>query len=496
MLKIKKYMLWLGLLLAHTIAHAQADSIRTSRTDSVTAPSPSPINPNSFNLDSIKQPITDRVLVVRHIYFVGNKKIRKKILLRELPFAEGDSIATSQLPETFEKAKVQLMNTSLFHNANVALYNVAEPYIDVEITVKERWYIYPLPYIRPVDRNINQWLFEKGANTSRLDYGVKLNYDNMTHNNDKLRFYLISGYTKQLIMSYNRPYIDKAMKWGVNLNLGVGKNHEINYASIDNKQAFLKDPNNYLRNFFNGLVEVSYRPKFYTKHYFGFSYNMLRVADTVLKLNPTFLKNGATMVKYPEVHYRMVYQNLDYIPYPTSGYAGEFYISKQGFNNKMNVWQFSVKGQGNWHLGPKTFYNISALGTLKLPLKQPFYTSQLLGYGDMTLRGYEYYVIDGVAGGMLNATLYKQLSNFSFSLPFLKWLTDRLIPLKIYGKVYGNAGYVYNAEPGTNRLSNRILLGGGLGFDVWTFNDFTFKLEFSFNQLGQNGLYLQKKTLY
>lgn len=112
------------------------------------------------------------------------------------------------------------------------------------------------------------------------------------------------------------------------------------------------------------------------------------------------------------------------------------------------------------------------------------------------MRGYEYYVVDGVAGGVVNATLARQLANFSLNLPVLKKYTSRLIPLKIYGKVYGNTGYVHNPRPGFNQLANKMMYGGGFGLDILTDYDFTLKLDFSFNQLGENGLYLHKKTIF
>ncbi|HOZ84794.1 MAG TPA: POTRA domain-containing protein [Niabella sp.] len=457
---------------------------------------PSPAGTNNFNPDSIRIPINEKVLHIRRIYFVGNKLTRKSILVRELPFKEGDTIEVEKMAEVFEKAKTQVMNTSLFHSSEVAISDIEGTDLDIKIKVKERWYIYPIPYVKLVDRNLNQWL-DNGVGVSRLDYGIKLNYDNMTRRNDKLRFTLVTGYTKQLSLSYNRPYIDKAMKWGANVNLALGKNHEINYETRDDKQVFYKDPDKYMRNFFKSSLEFSYRPKFYTKHFFGVTYNSISIGDTILKLNPGYLPLGAKEARFPGIYYRLAYQNLDYNAYPTSGTAAELYFYKQGFNKSMNVWYLGLKGQKYWHLGPKSFYNVSALSMLKLPFKQSFYTSPLLGFGDMTMRGYEKYVIDGVAGGMVNATLFRQLTNFSFKIGFLSWLTDRLIPLKIYGKVYGNAGYVRNPQSGPfNRFDNRLLMGGGVGFDVWTVNDFTFKFEFSLNHLGQNGIYLQKKTLF
>ena len=68
------------------------------------------------------------------------------------------------------------------------------------------------------------------------------------------------------------------------------------------------------------------------------------------------------------------------------------------------------------------------------------------------------------------------------------------IPFRIYGKIYGNAGYAYNPQPGFNSLTNRMLYSGGLGLDIVTLYDVNIRLEWSFNQIGQNAIYLHKKS--
>ena len=66
------------------------------------------------------------------------------------------------------------------------------------------------------------------------------------------------------------------------------------------------------------------------------------------------------------------------------------------------------------------------------------------------------------------------------------------VPLKIYAKTFVNTGYVYNPHPGQNDLANKFLYSGGVGFDLVTFTDFVIKIEWSFNRLGENGLYLHQ----
>lgn len=474
---------------AKSFAQIEASGI-TSVAITGTAPST-----DSFFVVNHLQNLSDSQIVVRNIIIEGNKRTRRPIMLRELRFKEGDTIKIKDLSDIFRNSQSLLKNTQLFHTVNIALIDVEKLFADIKITVEEKWYILPFPYFKPIDRNLNQWLFEKGANFNRVDYGVKLLYSNVTGNNDKLNFYFITGYTKQLILSYRRPFIDKELKWGINFDLSLGKNREINYNTVDDKQVFLKY-DTYVKNFFRSSAELTYRKAFYTKHAIGIGFNTQRIKDTVLKLNPLYFNLNKTGIQYPEIYYKLSYQNLDYMPYPTRGYAGELFFSKRGFTKNMNVWELKGKWMGLWHWGKNSFYSISALGTLKLPFKQPYFNTQLLGYNDLFLRGYEYYVVDGVAGGIVNASLTQRLTNFSFHIPYTKWLTPRQIPLKIYGKVFGNMGYVYNKEPGNNSLPNKMLFGGGIGLDIFTMYDFTLNLQFSFNQLGQNGIYLHKKGLF
>ena len=170
-------------------------------------------------LTDYSKPLTpapdDRLFVVKNIFVEGNKRTKTNVVLRELFFKPGDAMLLLDLVRRFEGSRQQLMNTALFHEVVVALKSFNGYDVDIIIVVKERWYIFPVPYFKPVDRNLNQWLVEQKASLSRVNYGLKLIHNNTTGNNDKLRLWLIHGYTRQLTLSYDRPNIDKKMRWGV-----------------------------------------------------------------------------------------------------------------------------------------------------------------------------------------------------------------------------------------------------------------------------------------
>jgi len=436
------------------------------------------------------------LITVGHIAISGNKKTKAAIILREIPFNPEDKLTLSELVEKFEVARRQLMNTTLFQSVVVALKNTDGDRVSVSVAVKERWYLFPVPYLKPVDRNLNQWIVEQKASFSRVNYGGKLLYNNATGNNDKLRLWLINGYTKQVSASYDRLYIDNKMKWGISGSVAFGKNREINYNTILDKQVFLKDNDNYLRSFFNVHAELTYRKAINTRHHFGIAWSVENIKDTVVALNPSYFKSGRNNISFPSLYYTLQYNNLDYIPYPTKGYAARVSLHKRGLNSSVNMWGLSAKGLGSWHLSPKYFFSTEVYGGIKLPFKQPWFNQRFLGYGDTFVQGYEYYVIDGVAGGYMKATLYRNLFSLALRVPGKKGKFAERIPFRFIAKTYGNAGYVYNPEPGENFLNNKMLYSGGFGLDILTFYDITIRLEYTFNQVGQNGLFLHRKSIF
>src|SRR5258706_8293229 len=253
--------------------------------------------PSTENKSEIREDgQTTAPFIIRNIVITGNKKTDISIILREIPFKQGDHFQLQQLVSKFEDARRQLMNTALFHEVTVALKSFEGYNVDILVDVKERWYIFPLPYFKIVDRNLNQWLVQNKASFNRVNYGVKLIYNNVTGYNDKLNIWLMSGYTRQVSMNYDRLYFDKRMKWGGRIGISVGKNREVNYNTINNKEVFLKDTNNFIRSFFKTNLELTYRRAIKTRHRFGIAYTEERVEDTIVKLNPPYFTTGRNRI--------------------------------------------------------------------------------------------------------------------------------------------------------------------------------------------------------
>lgn len=439
-------------------------------------------------------PDSTRPFVIREIIISGNKKTKPYIIQRELPFKTGDSVNLSELVARFERAKELLMNTTLFHEAIVYLKRFQGYKVDIGVDVKERWYLFPIPYIKPVDRNLSEWA-KQGYSFDRVNYGLKLNYNNFTGRNDKLKFWLLTGYTKQIQFQYELPYVDKALKYGVRVGFSYATNTEVNYATTNNEQMFYPHPDSpsvgIVGKQWSTNIDITYRPAIRTRNTLRIAYIKQRVDPAVINLNPKYFSQQSNTLSFPEISYKLEYQNVDYIPYPQKGLQGEVGLLKRGFDKDFSMWQFNAKGSKHGFLSSKTSYSLMGSGVLRVPFDQPFINQRLFGYGDFYLRGLEKYVIDGVAAVLLKNTIRRQILQFNIPTPFR---SHENIPFKIFVKTYADAGYTYNKHPNNNTLGNKMLYTGGFGLDVLTFYDLSFKFEYSFNQMGQSGFFLHFKN--
>jgi hypothetical protein len=67
------------------------------------------------------------------------------------------------------------------------------------------------------------------------------------------------------------------------------------------------------------------------------------------------------------------------------------------------------------------------------------------------------------------------------------------LPFTIFAKTYGDVGYCYTQPEVSSMLYNRFLYSGGAGIDFLIVYDFSLRVEYSFNQLGEKGLFLHFK---
>ena len=143
------------------------------------------------------------------------------MIRREIQFKAGDSIVVSAINQAFQLARQQVYNTTLFNEVKIELSMVSAFDIDVNVTVKERWYIFPSPQFQLIDRNLNEWLVTYKGDLSRVNYGIKFVHYNFSGRRDPLRIYLLNGDTRNISFSYSQPYSNPSLTQGFGIGGGL-----------------------------------------------------------------------------------------------------------------------------------------------------------------------------------------------------------------------------------------------------------------------------------
>ena len=476
------YIGWLFLVVG-SIARAQSSDAAILAATNLAA---------NFNLDSNS---TTKVLV-RSIKVKGNRKTKEYIILREVQFKPGDSILTSSIGKAFELARQQVYNTTLFNEVVVDLTMPSAFEIDVVISVKERWYIYPAPQFQLVDRNLNEWWVKNNHDLSRVNYGIKFVHYNSSGRRDPFRLYLINGYTRNISFSYSQPYSNRKLTQGFGIGGGFSQNREMPYkTSYDNQVMFFKQDEFVKKNLY-GNVSMRLQKGILSRQTLNLGYSYLEVNDSIIspKYNPAYFNEAVSTKNIVDLSYTWQYANVNNIAYPLKGVTATAVLLKRGlgFTGGINLLSTELNFNKYWAHSRNWFTSIQLFGNIKLPFEQAYINQRALGYGETNLRGLEYYVVDGVAYGLVKATLRKKI--FSFAIPFpIKSSTHTSIPFTFFAKTYADAGFSYNKRDYLTNLNNRLLYSGGFGIDILTLYDVHLRFEYSFNQLGESGLFLRSR---
>ena len=461
--------------------------------------------------DSVKNKLSQSIatlpknakVTVKSIGFIGNKVTKEYIILRDVTFKKGDELKVADLFATLEKARLDILNTQLFLEVLPALAVNDTSSVDIVFTVKERWYIFPVPYFKLVDRNLNQWIVEQNSSFERVNYGLKFNWDNVSGRRDKLSFNYVNGYTKQYNLSYQQPFADKKLEKGFLFGIYYTQTRQTTFATDSNKQVFFpvenEDINDFVRTSFRIETGVTLRKGIHHRHALRLHYVSEKIADTITSLISNnaakgflpYFTDNKTQQRFGELVYSYQYIDLDNIAYPLKGVAFNGAFVQRGLGAKgMNLWQLHGKVGAYFPLAKKTYASLYSLGTIKFPFKQPGYNMPALGYGDLFLQGLEYYVVDGVMAGMVRTTLAQELFKVNVPTLVIKNEKYKKIPFRVLAKLYGNIGGAYLPYYSTSILNNKLLYTYGLGIDIISYYDFVARFDYSFNQLGEKGLFL------
>lgn len=435
------------------------------------------------------------------ILFEGNRHTRKALMLRELDFSPGDSIRLAGLTERLELNKLRLLNLELF---TIADLQVAEwrpgNHLALRVRVTETWYLLPVPLFELADRNFNVWWKEFGGSLRRVNYGIDLTHNNLTGNADALKAKLQFGYNNRYEMSYRFPPFDRRRTLSLRTAVSYSRAHEVAWRTEESILRFRRDPEAWQMQQFAAFANLSWRPGLLTTHHLSLEYRDSRASDSVaVLLNPDFFLQGRTRQHHASLIYNLTSDHRDIRPYPLNGWLAVLDFRQNGLLPTDNLWLTRLFAEYSrfTSFGKRWSVETALKGRISFPRRQPpYFNNQALGYAGNFVRGYEYYVADGLDFGILKTSVHFELFNREIPLGRLMPFTAfKVLPLKIYLALNNDLGYANDPHYAANSpLSNRLLYGRGVGLDLVAWYNKTARFEYSWNDLGEGGLYVRINT--
>lgn len=435
------------------------------------------------------QPCAAPTLVLTDIILSGNETTKEQVLLRELTFSVSDTLDAASLEPLLQENQKRLFNLRLFHEVNYT-YTCHEGQLQVNFQVQERFYLYPIPIFDFADRNFNAWLEKK--DWSRIDYGISLVRKNFRGRNEEVRLRVQRGFNKRLELGYRIPYLWRKYNLGADFNVSDYRSRTISYTNYNNKQRFFEQEEGVpiKRSAFSAAIIR--RQDVQRQDGVRLTYLNEEISDSVAYLNPDYYRNAGQERQYMRIELFRVLNRRNNFAYPTAGNYFEAGISQTLFLQRAGspFTTARVKYVQYVPFTPKLSYMAGAEGQLRLAGKYAFADNVAMGYRSY-VRGYELYVIGGQHFGLFKQGLTRQLLDIkSIRLKFTDNPKFNNIPLQLYINGFADVGYVADKvfDEG-NPLTNRLLVGGGLGLHAVTFYDIVLRLEYTLNREGDRGFY-------
>jgi len=440
-------------------------------------------------------------ICIAEISISGNKKTKDFIILRELPFQEGDIFPEEELQKHLEVSINHLNNTSLFNFVYIdyELDSVARAdckTCTVSIRVEERWYYWPEIRIKFEDRNLSSWLQEKDY--KRITIGLGISVDNVFGLMHSLSANYYFGYKKGFRMSYSNIALNKKHTQMLGFSMVSLYNKTMNLFSENDRVVYVKDPDHYLDKTFEGAINYTYRPDIRNSHTINVGFQQTKLLDTVLTINKHYWGSNKLVNSFYTIAYNYGHEHRNSVSYPTTGfYAGTEMKGVTADNLNFFYGSLNLKLQYYYEFFHRWFWSSRLNASATFKNKRAYIFDQNVGYEEKNITGFDYYVVDGQHFTILSndirycllptRTVY--LSSSEKALKFMK------IPFAIYAKLSFDGGYVYDKHhQATNTLANTFLWGTGLGIDLATYYDIVLNCNYSINKKGERAFFVGIKA--
>jgi outer membrane protein assembly factor BamA len=440
-------------------------------------------------------------LTIGEILINGNYITSKKVIFRELDFRLNNIVIREEVEYRKQTSINNLTKTSLFNFVEIDIEEYQPNGLRITVNLTERWFIWPSLYLNQTDRNFSEWWRTKDL--SKLEYGLGFKINNFRGLGETLILnYHIGNFTKYEL-DYRGIYIDKAKRHSLSVLASYSAQNVLTWNIESNKEEIIKESHRLLKSYEFSLT-YRYRKGYFTTHSVQLGYSDFKTADTIFSMNPYFFGFNKHSQRYFNMKYEFSRDTRDSRIYPKTGYLVAAAVNKRGLGilpDEYNSVDIYLQFYSYWKL-QKRFYIASGIWySSNMTDDYAFYSQTGLGYLQF-VRGYEYYAINGN-----NALLFKSLAKYELLprkvinlniWPVRKLHQFNKVPIEVYVNIFFDAGYVSDKfdinRIYENTLVNKMMFSAGAGIDLITYYDKVLRFDYSFNALGERGLFIHWKA--
>ncbi|HET9504504.1 MAG TPA: POTRA domain-containing protein [Hymenobacter sp.] len=437
---------------------------------------------------------------VMGLLFVGNDRTRERTLRAELNFREGDSLDVADLRARLEANRRRLYNLQLFHAVLVQASCTGRGQVIVLFNVQERWYVIPTPIFSIADPNFQRW-WQRPDRWQRLDYGLHVVHTNFRGRAEQLTANLQLGFNRKYELFYEAPGFGRRRRVGVGFGISYYQSRNLDYITENDRPTPLPAPEEdafpIQRFYVSGGLRLRHTVQFITA--IDVSFHRELISDAIFQLNPDYFL-GSTARKYAEISLISTNNQRNTFAYPLTGRFMQAGLAFRQFLDgsasapayataRLRYAQYASLGRG-------FYYALGLWGQARLLANRYAYPdSRALGY-DALVRGYDAYVVEGRAYGLVQQGLsYRAWAPPPLRIPFIDNPKINTLPLALYVNIFADAGLaggrLGRPEQPSNQLPGRLLASAGVGLHVVTYYDRVFCFEVSRTAQAQTGFFIR-----
>ncbi len=457
--------------------------------------------PESFSSHYIK---------ITSVTVEGNKRTKARIIIRELDFKIGDSLATfeagkiklfggekrisrsdsSEVMKRLRFSRENVINTQLFLTVDIKLENIQGNEYKLNIDVKERWYFWVFPVVKLDAPNFNDWL--KDPNWDLISMGIFTSHNNLwglSHQSSLVAYF---GNSQLYGFGYYIPWIGKGQKMGIRMGVVYSNSGSVEYGSVENERQMLYD-NNSVEEWLV-KAKLSIRPGLYNYGTISLEAYSTRISDTVFVLAPDYLPDGNKKVSNMNLYIDYAYDSRNNKSYPLKGNYLKGFVDKKGLgilSHDVDYFSYGLDFRFYQKLG-KRFYvaeMFKAVSTSSQDIAYHF--KENLTSGDDFIRGYDYFALRGDEMYYFRGNIKYELVKPTVRKP-KKGKKDskfKNIQYAFYINFFSDWAYMKDDFTVDNPYNNKGLYSWGLGLDLISYYDLVLRFEYAFTSIGTNGFY-------